>query len=91
MIFICGNLHDWLTPEDIFPDTNIRGGVCYFLWDKNYDNSKNLTRVATYENNKIIGDIVRPMKIEDIDIFIRDGKAIPILNKIFADDDTEQC
>ena len=82
-------LHDWLTPEDIFPDTNIRGGVCYFLWDKNYDNSKNLTRVATYENNKIIGDIVRPMKIEDIDIFIRDGKAIPILNKIFADDDTE--
>ncbi len=32
-------LHDWLTPEDIFPHTNIRGGVCYFLWDKDYDNN----------------------------------------------------
>ena len=23
-------IHDWLTPEDIFPNTNIRGGVNYF-------------------------------------------------------------
>lgn len=82
-------LHDWLTPEDIFPSTNIRGGVCYFLWDKNYDNSKNLTRVVTYEKNKIIGDTVRAMKIEGADIFIRDAKAIYILDKIFANKNIE--
>ena len=82
-------LHDWLTPEDIFPDTNIRGGVCYFLWDKNYDNSKELTRVVTYEDNKIIEDIVRPIKIEGVDIFIRDGKAVPILSKVFLDKNIE--
>ena len=76
-------LHDWLTPEDIFPNTNIRGGICYFLWDKNYDNSQNLTRVVTYEDNKVVEDIIRPMKIEGTDIFIRDGKAISILNKVF--------
>ncbi|MDI9475517.1 MAG: Eco57I restriction-modification methylase domain-containing protein [Natronincolaceae bacterium] len=82
-------LHDWLTPEDMFPYTNIRGGVCYFLWDKNYDNGKDLTRIVTYENNKIIGDVIRPMKIGDVDIFIRDGKAVSVLNKIFTDNNTE--
>lgn len=82
-------LHDWLTPEDIFPNTNIRGGVCYFLWDRNYDNSKNLTRVVTHENNVVINDVIRPMKIEGADIFIRDGKAIPILAKVFADENTD--
>lgn len=82
-------LHDWLTPEDIFPTTNIRGGVCYFLWDKNYDNSQELTRVVTYENNKMIKNIERSMKIEGVDIFIRDGKAISILNKIVKDANIE--
>ncbi|MGE6895623.1 Eco57I restriction-modification methylase domain-containing protein [Priestia flexa] len=82
-------LHDWLTPEDIFPNTNIRGGVCYFLWDKNYDNSQNLTRVVTHENNAVIDDVIRPMKIEGANIFVRDGKSVPILNKVFADENTE--
>lgn len=75
-------LHDWLTPEDIFPNTNIRGGVCYFLWDKNYDNSKNLARVVTYENNAIVSDISRSLKYKDFDILIRDSRAISILDKI---------
>jgi len=82
-------LHDWLTPEDIFPNTNIRGGVCYFLWDKNYDNSEKLTRVVTHENNRIIYDVNRPMKIDGADIFIRDGKSVPILGKVFADKNTD--
>jgi len=81
-------LFDHLTPEDIFPNTNIRGGVCYFLWDKNYDNSKDLTRVVTYENNKIIADVVRPMRVDGTDIFIRDGKAVNILRRIFLNNDT---
>lgn len=61
-------LHDWLTPADIFPNTNIRGGVCYFLWDKSYDNSKELTRVVTHENNTVINDVKRPMKVEGTNI-----------------------
>lgn len=77
-------LYDCLTPEDIFPNTNIRGGVCYFLWDKNHDNSKELTRVVTLENNKIIADVIRPIRVEGSDIFIRDAKAVDILRKIFS-------
>lgn len=77
-------LQDWLTPEDIFPNTNIRGGICYFLWDKNYDNSKNLTRVVTHENNLVISDLMRPMRVPGVDIFIRDNRAVNVLYKIYG-------
>lgn len=74
-------LHDFLNPEELFPTTNIRGGVCYFLWDQNYDYS-NETRVVTYKNKEVISDIQRPMKNQGIDIFIRDPKATKILKKV---------
>ncbi|WP_096156215.1 Eco57I restriction-modification methylase domain-containing protein [Bacillus sp. FJAT-45066] len=73
-------LHDWLTPEDIFPNTNIRGGVCYFLIDSSYNDK--LTRVVTHENNNIIDNISRPLEYKDSGIFVRHSTAIPILNKI---------
>ena len=77
-------LYDCLTPEDIFPNTNIRGGVCYYLWDSEYNNTKNLTRIITIENNKVISDILRLIKIDGIDIFVRDSKAVSIINKVFT-------
>ena len=82
-------LHDCLTPEQIFPNTNIRGGVCYFLWDKNYNNQNDLIRVITHENNKIISDTMRPLKLDGVEIFIRDGKSIDIINNIFKSQDTD--
>ncbi|WP_407536308.1 Eco57I restriction-modification methylase domain-containing protein (plasmid) [Cetobacterium somerae] len=78
-------LHDCISPEDIFPNTNIRGGVCYFLWDKNYNNKENLVRVVTHEKGKIIGNLKRILKIDGTDIFIRDANAITILDKVFFD------
>lgn len=75
-------LHDCLTPEYIFPSTNIRGGVCYFLRDKDYDNSKNLIRVVTHERDEITSDVKRPLKVPDADIFIRYEQAISILEKV---------
>lgn len=80
-------IHDWLTPEDIFPNTNIRGGVCYFLLDSSFDNQSVNTRVVTHENNEVINDIFRPMKFNDSNIFVRDSNAISILNKIEYSDE----
>lgn len=76
-------LYDSIFPEKIFPNTNIRGGVCYFLRDLNYDNSKDLVRVVTLDGRKVIADIKRKLKIEGTEIFIRDAKAITILDKVF--------
>lgn len=75
-------LHDWLSPEYIFPGTNIRGGVCYFLWDKSYDNSEELLRVVTHNGPDILADSKRPLKIEGAEIFIRFNEAITILKKV---------
>ena len=75
-------LHDWLTPEYLFPNTNIRGGVCYFLWDREYDNQTNLTTVITHDGNNHICNCKRELKVEGIDIFIRYAQALTILKKV---------
>lgn len=75
-------IYDFLDPSILFPNTNIRGGVCYFLWNSKYDNSINLVNVITHDSKNIISNINRPMKFDGIDIFVRDGRAISILNKL---------
>lgn len=74
-------LHDFPNTEDCFPGVNIRGGVCYFLWDKEYNNVGNLTKVVIHDGNKLVSTN-RPMKFEGLDIFIRDSRAIGILKKV---------
>lgn len=66
-------IYDFLTPQDVFPHTNIRGGVSFFLWDKKYDNSENGLRVVSYKKNNKISDTQRNLKIPDVDIFVRDA------------------
>jgi len=73
-------LHDFLKPEVIFPDINLRGGICYLLWDKEHDNKT--TQVFTYKNDLKPSFGSRKLRTEDSDIFIRHGIAIEILKKI---------
>ncbi len=75
-------LDDFTNPELVFPGTNIRGGICYFLRDSDYDNSNNLVRVVTHEKDGISSDTIRSLQIEGIETFVRDGKAISILAKV---------
>jgi len=75
-------LHDFLKPDLIFENINLRGGICYFVWDKNYDNSKNLTKVFTYNNDLSPSMVKRSLKTEGSDILIRHKTAIEILQKI---------
>ena len=75
-------LDDFLNPELIFPNTNIRGGLCYFLWDKKHDTNKFQTLVVTHDKNKPISTVKRLLKTEGINLFIRNYEAISILNKV---------
>lgn len=75
-------LHDFLNPELVFPKTNIRGGICYFLWDKEYDNEKSLIKVVTHQINTEPVIVYRTLKSEHSDTFIRHGIAISIVNKV---------
>ncbi len=82
-------LHDFLNPEIIFPHTNNRGGICFFLRDKNYDNSENLTKVFTYDDNLSPTLNTRSLKTEDSDILIRHGIAVKILQKVKSNEKFE--
>ena len=82
-------LHDFLKPELIFQNINLRGGICYFLWDKGYDNSTDLTKVFTYKDDLTPKMIERSLKTEDSDILIRHSIGIEMINKINSHKDFE--
>ncbi|MGL5014311.1 MAG: Eco57I restriction-modification methylase domain-containing protein [Bacteroidales bacterium] len=75
-------LHDYLNPEQVFPNTNIRGGLCYFLWDKSYNNEESLTKVITHQANLAPTTVSRLLKTECSDTFIRHGIAVEIIDKV---------
>lgn len=71
-------LHDYIDAADCFPGVEIKGGVCYFLWDNNYNG---LCDIYTHKNNDI--SYARRVLLEpNSDVFIRYNEAIPILNKV---------
>lgn len=80
-------LHDYLNPEYVFPRTNIRGGVCYFLWDKSYNNEADLTNVVTHRSGYEPISMMRSLKNSVSDIFIRFETAVKILEKVKSNRD----
>lgn len=76
------NLHDYRNPQDLFPDTNNRGGICYFLRDLHYN--KNCVEVTTHYSQDKSSTCKRPLKIDGTDLFIRDEIAFSILSKVGA-------
>ncbi|WP_323843596.1 Eco57I restriction-modification methylase domain-containing protein [Moraxella sp. Pampa] len=72
-------IHDFPNSKDCFDNVEIKGGVNYFLWDKNHNDD---CMVFTYDNGHCISQVKRPLKENGIDIFIRYNQAISILNKV---------
>lgn len=75
-------LHDFLNPELLFQYINIRGGICYFLWQKNYNNQKDLTRVFTYKEDLIPSVKLRSLKTKNSTILIRHSIGVAIIEKL---------
>ena len=72
-------IHDYPNASEVFPGVEIKGGVNYFLWQKDYEGE---CLVKTYEKGKCISEMKRPLKEEGADTFIRDNQAISIYHKI---------
>ena len=64
---------------DCFPGVQIKGGVCYFLWDR--DNSGDV-KVLTSRKGIIVSEMTRPLLEENCETFIRYNEGITILNKV---------
>ena len=74
-------IHDYIEAADCFPGVQIKGGVCYFLWDSKH---KGDCKVTTHKGNFVGETIERPLLEEGCDTFIRYNEAIGILRKVQA-------
>lgn len=69
---------DYPISSECFPGVEIKGGVCYFLWDRD---SHGVCEIKTTRNNDI-SIMQRPLLEKGCDTFIRYNEAIPILRKV---------
>jgi len=79
-------LEDFLDSSQIFPGTDIKGGVCYFLWDRD---NHGPARVTTNDRGRIIGSRDRPLLESGLDIFMRFDTGISVLKKVVAKESRE--
>lgn len=73
------SIDDYLTASDVFPGVGLKGGVCYFLWDRD---NPGTCRVTTYYKDKPPSTATRPLLEEGADVFIRFNEGLSILKKV---------
>jgi site-specific DNA-methyltransferase (adenine-specific) len=73
------SIDDYLTASDVFPGVGLKGGVCYFLWDRD---NPGPCRVTTYYKDKPPSTSTRPLLEEGADVFIRFNEGLSILKKV---------
>lgn len=70
-------LVDYPVASDVFPGVGIKGGVCYFLWDRD---NEGMCAVTTILHNEMYGPVERDLG--EFDVFVRDSRALNILYKV---------
>lgn len=71
-------LHDFHNANDCFSNVEIKGGICYFLWEKRHHGD---CLVASHRNGSIYKK-TRPLLEDGVETFIRSDEQISILYKI---------
>jgi site-specific DNA-methyltransferase (adenine-specific) len=75
------SIDDFLSAADVFPGVGLKGGVCYFLWDKE---NRGPCRVATHFKDWQVSEATRPLLEEGAEIFIRFNEGVSILRKVMS-------
>ncbi len=70
---------DFPVSKDVFPGVEVKGGICYFLWEKSHTGRTNVTTIRGVE---VIGPVARDLA--EFDVFVRDPRAVDILHKVQA-------
>jgi site-specific DNA-methyltransferase (adenine-specific) len=72
-------INDYLTASDVFPGVGLKGGVCYFLWERD---NPGKCRVATHFKDWPVSIATRPLLENGADVFIRFNEGLSILKKV---------
>lgn len=74
-------LHDFLNAGDCFAGVEIKGGICYFLWDRD---SQGKCVVVTHNGNTQVVQEERFLKEDGSDVLIRYAEGVSIYHKVKA-------
>jgi site-specific DNA-methyltransferase (adenine-specific) len=69
-------LVDFPVSKEIFPNVEVKGGICYFLWSKAHGGSCDVTVIRGKE------EITSMRQLDEFDVFVRDPRAVGILRKV---------
>lgn len=75
------SIDDYLCASDVFPGVGLKGGVCYFLWDRD---NPGLCKVSTHFKDWPVSTVSRPILETGADVFIRFNEGLSILKKVVA-------
>jgi hypothetical protein len=73
------SIDDYLSASDVFPGVGLKGGVCYFLWDRD---NPGLCQVTTHYKDWPVSTASRPLLERGVDVFIRFNEGLSILKKV---------
>ena len=75
-------LHDYLDAASCFgTGVEIKGGICYFLWDRD---NPGLCNIHTHNGDEITNQPLRFLKEDGSDVFIRYAEGVSIYKKVRA-------
>ena len=72
-------IHDFPDASMCFPGVEIKGGVSYFLWNRDNEGK---CKVTTHYSDTMIVESERELLENGMNIFIRDSRQIDILHKV---------
>lgn len=72
-------LFDYLNAKECFPGVSIGGGVCYFLWEKDYNGPCSVTNILNGNTSTMT------RKLNQFSIFVRSNNSIKIIKKVEAE------
>ncbi len=75
------SIDDFLSASDVFPGVGLKGGVCYFLWNRDHPG---LCDVSTHFKDWPVSTSTRPLMEKGADIFVRFNEGLSILRKVVS-------
>lgn len=77
-------IHDFPDASECFPGVEIKGGICYFLWERD---NRGDCKVYSHSNGNVVYS-ERPLLEEGMEVFLRNAEQISILHKVRSHNET---